>query len=170
MGFLQRIRPKSRQAPSATAALNDPAKPDSETTATPSAGTATPTTILGPDLPVTLDAEKSSGTGRVQGNDANGGLEPHSATQDGQVASEKASSPESGPIEGDTKDGEEEVEDLSQYPGGWALAILTFGLCMAIFVVSRNFSDYESTSVDTDIVQVALDNTIIGKYHAQGLA
>lgn len=38
---------------------------------------------------------------------------------------------------------EEEQEDESVYPGGAALAILTFGLCMATFVV-------------------ALDNTIIG--------
>ena len=29
----------------------------------------------------------------------------------------------------------EEVEDASQYVSGWPLAILTFGLAMAIFVV-----------------------------------
>lgn len=40
-------------------------------------------------------------------------------------------------------DDEEEAEDMSRYPKGWALAALTFGLSMAIFVV-------------------ALDNTIIG--------
>ena len=37
-----------------------------------------------------------------------------------------------------------EAEDESKYPGGFALGILTFGLCMATFVV-------------------ALDNTIIGE-------
>ena len=46
--------------------------------------------------------------------------------------------------EDDKKDekAQEEEEDESQYPGGYSLAILTFGLCMATFVV-------------------ALDNTII---------
>lgn len=39
---------------------------------------------------------------------------------------------------------ETEAEDESKYPGGFALGILTFGLCMATFVV-------------------ALDNTIIGE-------
>ena len=39
----------------------------------------------------------------------------------------------------------QEVEDETKYPGGVALSILTFGLCMATFVV-------------------ALDNTIIGRY------
>jgi hypothetical protein len=37
-----------------------------------------------------------------------------------------------------------EVEDESKYPSGFPLAILTFGLCVSLFVV-------------------ALDNTIIGK-------
>lgn len=39
---------------------------------------------------------------------------------------------------------ETEADDESKYPGGFALGILTFGLCMATFVV-------------------ALDNTIIGE-------
>lgn len=43
----------------------------------------------------------------------------------------------------DTAEGEE-AEDESKYPGGVALTLLTFGLCLALFVV-------------------ALDNTIIGK-------
>lgn len=46
--------------------------------------------------------------------------------------------------EGQPDNGTEEADDEIKYPGGFALAILTFGLCMAIFVV-------------------ALDNTIIGE-------
>ena len=42
------------------------------------------------------------------------------------------------------KDEPKEAEDETKYPGGFALGILTFGLCMATFVV-------------------ALDNTIIGE-------
>ena len=49
------------------------------------------------------------------------------------------------PLQGEEEEKEEEEEDESKYPGGWALAILTFGLCMATFVV-------------------ALDNTIIGEH------
>lgn len=35
------------------------------------------------------------------------------------------------------EDVEKEVEDESKYPKGFPLAILTFGLCMATFVVSK---------------------------------
>jgi len=52
------------------------------------------------------------------------------------VKAEKVAEEQNGP---DT-----EAEDESKYPGGFALGILTFGLCMATFVV-------------------ALDNTIIGE-------
>ena len=46
------------------------------------------------------------------------------------------------------KDGLNDPEDVTKYPGGFALGILTFGLCMATFVV-------------------ALDNTIIGELYKQ---
>ncbi len=89
-------------------------------------------TILGPNVPV-------AGVATVSGNRTNapastksekdGPLEPN-----GHVTSSEKE------IVGQTGDGnkndEEEAEDESKYPTGFSLVILTFGLCMAIFVVS----------------------------------
>lgn len=57
-------------------------------------------------------------------------------TADRSAKTEKAAEEQNG--------AETEADDESKYPGGFALGILTFGLCMATFVV-------------------ALDNTIIGE-------
>ncbi|KAI9844054.1 MAG: hypothetical protein M1838_002345 [Thelocarpon superellum] len=61
----------------------------------------------------------------------------------GQVPEDEKPRPtDPGAAPGTKGEEQEDVEDTSQYPAGWALAVLTFGLAMAIFVV-------------------ALDNTII---------
>lgn len=89
---------------------------------------AVPSKVIGPNVPVAgvLDGDASpSGTSR--------------GTESTKVAKETPVEPD-GHVKGSEKvegDVEDEVEDESKYPKGITLAILTFGLCMATFVVSK---------------------------------
>ncbi|KAI9827465.1 MAG: hypothetical protein M1832_004815 [Thelocarpon impressellum] len=136
--FMRRIRNPAGRTPTASSAppTSGGASPPTTTTASstnePSASEKTK--IIGPGVPVAgVDGgvEKPTDPSLADGNGPSEGTEkrPDNARQG---ATDVA----------DRSEGEEEEVDESQYPGGWALAILTFGLAMAIFVV-------------------ALDNTII---------
>jgi len=89
---------------------------------------AVPSKVIGPNVPVAgvLDGDASP-SGISRGSESTKVEKETPVEPDGHVkGSEK--------VEGDVED---EVEDESKYPKGITLAILTFGLCMATFVVSK---------------------------------
>lgn len=110
-----------------------------DSAATTTAPDSTETTIVGPDVPVAgvdRDVKEKTADGAA-GNKvvaADGSVSNGDAHKDASLP--EASTGESGDAEKQGEAGEEEVEDTSNYPKGWQLAILTFGLAMAIFVVS----------------------------------
>ena len=84
-------------------------------------------------------ADHAAATEKEVNGQASAPLHEHYVEKPGEdVAEEKHADGGSG------EGADDEAEDETKYPGGFALAILTFGLCMATFVV-------------------ALDNTIIGE-------
>ena len=93
--------------------------------------------IIGPNVPVAGDATGDGERSDASSNAINCG--PVSAnTEKGALTQLDGHATGSVKGGGDEKgDGGEEVEDESKYPRGVPLAILTFGLCMATFVVSR---------------------------------
>ena len=118
--------------------------------------------VLGPNAPVP-DLLATQPLAPSEKNSVPAGGGSHTDTEHGDTDKELEIAPESGNPEEkqvaeasneekkdeedkEEEEEEEEEEDDTIYPGGAALAILTFGLCMATFVV-------------------ALDNTIIGIRH-----
>lgn len=92
--------------------------------------------IIGPNVPVAGVGERTdaSTSGTSRGTESTGVEKDIILTEsDGHVKGpEKVEENEEKKV-----DGEEDVDDESKYPKGLPLAILTFGLCMATFVVSR---------------------------------
>jgi len=142
MGILHRATDRQRTEHTATAPTTDDPSSSairSGTDTTAGEGELTgETKIIGPNAPVAGIA-----TGNGERNSTSPSVRDAGATSrntekdtvidlDGHVASLEKSA------ETDEKnvDGEEEAEDESRYPKGVPLAILTFGLCMATFVVS----------------------------------
>ena len=101
--------------------------------------------VIGPTAPVPDFAEKHAEPLEKNASAEDGALTGH-GDKEVELAPEGSNSAEHevvGTSSEEKKDGEEK-EDETIYPGGAALSLLTFGLCMATFVI-------------------ALDNTIIGK-------
>ena len=139
MDILRRIRRGSRRSPSASSV--DPNQHHVGSAIDPKVEPATdpaPAHIIGPDAPVSGvdhnvsgaasddDADQEARTalgGTANGHVANGNL-PEDGGKKVDDSAEKQGEGE-----------EEEVEDTSNYPKGVQLALLTFGLAMAIFVV-----------------------------------
>ena len=157
MGFLQRV--KGLAAADAVPSTDRHVGHGSTTTPSISSPTTTPEPvplqvtpliggdkIIGPNVPVAdlvasqppAPSEKNVPSASGSHGDRNKELELELELKGGDPG-------EKGVVEAsnEEKKDEDETEDESVYPGGAALAILTFGLCMATFVV-------------------ALDNTIIG--------
>lgn len=95
--------------------------------------------IIGPNVPVAgvvdgvAERTDASTSGTSRGTESTGVEKDVVAEFDGHVTGpEKVEENEEEKVVS-----EEEVDDESKYPKGLPLAILTFGLCMATFVVSR---------------------------------
>ncbi|KAI9676968.1 MAG: hypothetical protein M1817_006807 [Caeruleum heppii] len=141
--FLARTRKRRTPGPNSSDATAADPQPTGTITTAPTPDHAS-TVVIGPDLPVDLETEKTAAhpNGTVTtGVDATLG-EKHEAPHGVVAEGPHSASTQSTSSDRNAGGSEGEEEDESQYPGGWQLAILTFGLAMAIFVV-------------------ALDNTII---------
>lgn len=145
MGFLQPTRdqkPTEHTASAANAVVPssstsrsaaDPSTPTSTCTSSAGGGDLTEETkIIGPNIPV---------AGVVAGNGEKDGALSSSTDAGAAITTKEedtgVDSDSSGNVvkSEDEKAGAED-EDESKFPKGFALAILTFGLCMATFVVS----------------------------------
>ena len=95
--------------------------------------------VIGPNVPVAGVVSGDDGRTDVSTTSTSRGTESTTIERKTPVQSDGHVTGAEKVEENDEKkvDGEEEVEDESKYPKGIPLAILTFGLCMATFVVSK---------------------------------
>ena len=155
MGILHRAkdhaRPKTEHtvtepwADEATHGTSRPVGDEGDTTSTAREAhlaVGSGSTVIGPSVPVAgvLDGDGNGNGEKVDASSSG----TSRGTESTQVADEilvGSGAHVTGPekvedLDEEKTDGEEEVEDESKYPKGIPLAILTFGLCMATFVVS----------------------------------
>lgn len=157
MGLLQRIRGlAAAHAVDQPASTTTPSISSPTTTPEAAAAGARPLTgedkVIGPNSPVPdLVTSHPLAPSEKNGLAESGAHTGHGATDRELEISPNDGSNDEKTVAGVAKEenvGDEEKEDETVYPGGAALAVLTFGLCMATFVV-------------------ALDNTIIGIHSAR---
>ncbi|KAI9708998.1 MAG: hypothetical protein M1812_007811 [Candelaria pacifica] len=135
MGLLQRI--KLRRSPPPEVASHEPAEKNATQTSDNKKSQAEGIALTGDDIVIGANAPVPDTSLGIE-KEREGVIE--TGIDSGQPAITK---PESANDEnGQNAEGGDVGEDETKYPGGWALGILTFGLCLALFVV-------------------ALDNTII---------
>lgn len=156
MGLLQRIKGlAAADAVDQPASTTTPSISSPTTTPEPAVAGVRPLTgedkVIGPNAPVPdLVTSHPPAPSEMNGLAESGAHTGHGRDRELEISANDGSNDEKteAGVANEENVGNEEKEDETVYPGGAALAVLTFGLCMATFVV-------------------ALDNTIIGIHSAR---